>query len=150
MDLYAEIRETLLSFRSKAYSAANFAMVQAYWQIGRIIVEHEQNGNTRAEYGKATLEELSRRLTEDFGKGFSARTLQQTKKFYAMFPIANTLRSQLTWTRYRLLLSVESEQARLWHMNETAASAQVQQAAWPADKRHCITSAFLQAGTRRL
>ena len=123
MDLYSEIKETLLSYRSKAYSAVNFAMVQAYWQIGRIIVEHEQNGKARAEYGKATLEELSRRLTEDFGKGFSVRTLQQTKKFYAMFPIANTLCSQLTWTHYRLLLSVESEQARLWYMNEAAASS---------------------------
>ena len=109
--------------RNQAYSAVNFAMVQAYWQIGRIIVEHEQNGNVRAYYGKAVLQELSSRLTKDFGKGFSVRTLQQMKKFYVTFPNTNALRSQLTWTHYRLLLSVENEQARQWYMDEAIASA---------------------------
>ena len=122
-DIYSEIKETLLLSRSQAYSAVNFAMVQAYWQIGRIIVEHEQNGNARADYGKAVLQELSSRLTKDFGKGFSVRTLQQMKKFYVMFPNTNALRSQLTWTHYRLLLSVENEQARQWYIDETIASA---------------------------
>lgn len=117
-DIYSKIKETLLLSRNQAYSAVNFAMVQAYWQIGRIIVEHEQNGNVRAGYGKAVLQELSSRLTRDFGKGFSVRTLQQMKKFYVMFPNTNALRSQLTWTHYRLLLSVESEQARQWYMDE--------------------------------
>ena len=122
-DIYSEIKETLLLSRNQAYSAVNFAMVQAYWQIGRIIVEHEQNGNARADYGKAVLQELSSRLTKDFGKGFSVRTLQQMKKFYVMFPNTNALRSQLTWTHYRLLLSVENEQARKWYMDEAIASA---------------------------
>ena len=122
-DIYSEIKETLLLSRSQAYSAVNFAMVQAYWQIGRIIIEHEQNGNARADYGKAILQELSSRLTKDFGKGFSVRTLQQMKKFYVMFPNTNALRSQLTWTHYRLLLSVENEQARQWYMDEAIASA---------------------------
>lgn len=122
-DIYSEIKETLLSSRNQAYSAVNFAMVQAYWQIGRIIVEHEQGGNMRANYGKSVLQELSARLTKDFGKGFSVRTLQQMKKFYVMFPNTNSLRSQLTWTHYRLLLSVENEQARQWYMNEAIASA---------------------------
>ena len=122
-DIYSEIKETLLLSRNQAYSAVNFAMVQAYWQIGRIIVEHEQDGNARAGYGKSVLQELSCRLTKDFGKGFSVRTLQQMKKFYVMFPNTNALRSQLTWTHYRLLLSVENEQARQWYMDETIASA---------------------------
>ena len=122
-DIYSEIKETLLLSRNQAYSAVNFAMVQAYWHIGRIIVEHEQNGNVRADYGKAILQELSSRLTKDFGKGFSVRTLQQMKKFYVMFPNTNALRSQLTWTHYRLLLSVENEQARQWYMDEAIASA---------------------------
>ena len=122
-DIYSEIKEALLLSRNQAYSAVNFAMVQAYWQIGRIIVEHEQNGNVRADYGKAILQELSSRLTKDFGKGFSVRTLQQMKKFYVMFPNTNALRSQLTWTHYRLLLSVENEQARQWYMDEAIASA---------------------------
>ena len=122
-DIYSEIKETLLLSRSQAYSAVNFAMVQAYWQIGRIIVEHEQEGNVRAGYGKSVLQELSSRLTKDFGKGFSVRTLQQMKKFYVMFPNTNALRSQLIWTHYRLLLSVENEQARQWYMDEAIASA---------------------------
>lgn len=122
-DIYSEIKETLLLSRNQAYSAVNFAMVQAYWQIGRIIVEHEQNGNARAGYGKSVLQELSSHLTKDFGKGFSVRTLQQMKKFYVMFPNTNALRSQLTWTHYRLLLSVENEQARQWYIDETIASA---------------------------
>ena len=122
-DIYSEIKETLLLSRNQAYSAVNFAMVQAYWQIGRIIVEHEQNGNARAGYGKSVLQELSSRLTKDFGKGFSVRTLQQMKKFYVTFPNTNALRSQLTWTHYRLLLSVENEQARQWYMDEAIASA---------------------------
>lgn len=122
-DIYFEIKETLLLSRNQAYSAVNFAMVQAYWQIGRIIVEYEQNGNARAGYGKSVLQELSSRLTKDFGKGFSVRTLQQMKKFYVMFPNTNALRSQLTWTHYRLLLSVENEQARKWYMDEAITSA---------------------------
>mgnify|MGYP000362272936 FL=1 len=122
-DIYSEIRETLLSSRHQAYSAVNFAMVQAYWQIGRIIVEHEQEGSLRSGYGKSVLQELSNRLTEEFGKGFSVRTLQQMKKFYVTFPNTNALRSQLTWTHYRLLLSVENDQARRWYMDEAVASA---------------------------
>ena len=122
-DIYSEIRETLLSSRHQAYSAVNFAMVQAYWQIGRISVEHEQEGSLRSGYGKSVLQELSNRLTEEFGKGFSVRTLQQMKKFYVTFPNTNALRSQLTWTHYRLLLSVENDQARRWYMDEAVASA---------------------------
>lgn len=122
-DIYSEIKETLLSSRNNAFSAVNFAMVQAYWQIGHIIVEHEQNGSIRAEYGQSILQQLAARLSDEFGKGFSVRTLQQMKKFYVLFPNANALRSQLTWTHYRLLLSVDDENARNWYMEETIRSA---------------------------
>lgn len=86
-------------------------------------MEHEQDGNARTCYGKSVLQELSSRLTKDFGKGFSVQTLQQMKKFYVMFPNTNALRSQLAWTHYRRLLSVENEQARQWYMDEAIASA---------------------------
>lgn len=122
-DLYTEIKETLLQSRNQAYSAVNFAMVQAYWQIGRIIVEHEQNGNLRADYGKNVLQDISEKLQQEFGNGFSVRNLQQMKKFYAMFPNTNALRSQLTWTHYRLLLRVDDETARNWYMEECVRSA---------------------------
>ena len=122
-DIYSEIKETLLQSRNQAYSAVNFAMVQAYWHIGRIIVEHEQSGSLRADYGKNMLQEISVKLQQEFGSGFSVRNLQQMKKFYALFPNTNALRSQLTWTHYRLLLRIENETARNWYMEECVRSA---------------------------
>lgn len=117
-NIYSEIKETLLQSRDHAYSAVNFAMVQAYWQIGHIIVEHEQNGSLRAEYGKAVLQSLSERLTEEFGKGFDVRNLRNMRSFYLEFPKWNAVRSELTWTHYRSLLRVENEAARNWYMEE--------------------------------
>jgi len=117
-ELYSRIREVLTQARGHAYKAVNFAMVQAYWQIGHIIVENEQNGEERAAYGKGILQELSERMTSEFGKGFSVRNLQQIKKFYLLFPNANALRSELTWTHYRSLLRIVDEAARNWYMNE--------------------------------
>ena len=118
-DIYTEIRETLLTSRRKAYTAVNFAMVQAYWQIGRIIVEHEQNGSLRAEYGKGVLRDVSERLTEEFGKGFDIRNLRNMRSFYTAFPNRNALRTELTWTHYRTLLQVENPDARSWYMEES-------------------------------
>ena len=122
-NIYTEIKETLLRSRDQAYKAVNSAMVQAYWQIGRIIVEHEQDGSLRAEYGKRVLQNISERLQQEFGEGFSVRNLQLMKKFYVMFPNTNALRSQLTWTHYRALLRVEDEAAREWYMEECIRSA---------------------------
>ena len=110
--LYTDISKLLAENRKQAYIAVSQSMIQAYWQIGKIIIEEEQNGELRSEYGKRVLQKLSDKLTADFGKGFSVRTLQQMKKFYTVFPIANALRSQLTWTHYRSLLKVNSESAR--------------------------------------
>lgn len=121
-DIYSSIKEVLLTSRGQAYSAVNFAMVQAYWQIGRIIVEYEQNGSLRAEYGKGILQDVSERLQAEFGTGYSVRNLQQMKKFYVMFPNANALRSHLTWTHYRALLRVENDDARNWYMEESIRS----------------------------
>ena len=120
-DLYGAIRRVLETARQIAYKAFNFAMVQAYWQIGRLIVEDEQNGEARAEYGKKVLEELARRLTADFGKGFDASNLRYMRLFYQAFPKCDALRHELSWTHYRLLLRVEKPEAREWYMNEAAA-----------------------------
>lgn len=121
-ELYEQIRNILLTSRQKAYSAVNEAMVQAYWLIGKTIVEDEQNGHNRAEYGKETLQFLSAKLTQEFGKGFSVRTLQQLKKFYIVYPNTNALRSQLNWTHYRNLIKVKSDEARSWYEEETIKS----------------------------
>lgn len=116
--LLGNIREILLSARHSAYKAVNFAMVAAYWNIGKLIVEDEQNGNARAEYGKAVLEELSAKLTEEFGKGFTITNLKNMRQFYLLFPKGHTLRGELTWSHYRLLIKVKDEQARLLDRNK--------------------------------
>ena len=101
---YLSIKEVIERARNTAYRAVNFAMVQAYWSIGRVIVEDEQKGEKRAEYGKALIKDLSKRLTKDYGIGFNERNLWHMKDFYLTFPNVNALRSELTWTHYRLLL----------------------------------------------
>lgn len=118
--LFAEIREVLVTARRTAYKAVNFAMVTAYWNVGRLIVEDEQKGHIRAEYGKAILADLSKRLTDEFGKGFDERELRRIRQFYLVFPKWDALRPELTWTHYRVLIRVQNEQARLWYMNEAA------------------------------
>ena len=120
-DIYSEIRNTLVSSRNQAYHAVNFAMVQAYWNVGRIIVECEQSGNVRAEYGKSLIKKLSEQLTEEFGAGFDARNLRNMRQFYIRFPNWNAVRSELTWTHYRLLIKIENDDAREWYMNEAIA-----------------------------
>ncbi|MEK7475274.1 MAG: DUF1016 N-terminal domain-containing protein [Candidatus Coatesbacteria bacterium] len=84
----------LESARAAAYRAVNTAMVQAYWQVGRLIVEHEQGGRKRAAYGEVVLEELSRRLTADFGRGFTATNLRYMRAFYVAFPIQHAVRAE--------------------------------------------------------
>lgn len=103
-----------------AYSAVNFAMVESYWLIGQQIVEHEQHGEARADYGKGVLKELAAKLSIEFGKGFDESNLRYMRLFYRCFPIRDTLRHELTWSHYRRLISVENEQARIWYMNEAA------------------------------
>jgi predicted nuclease of restriction endonuclease-like (RecB) superfamily len=117
--LYDSIREILQNARAKAHRAVNFAMVEAYWNIGRIIVEDEQAGENRAEYGKQLLKYLSQRLTNEFGRGFDPSNLRYIRIFYQAFPIRDTLRHELTWSHYRLLSKLKNEKARAWYINET-------------------------------
>ncbi len=79
-------------------------MVQSYWEIGRLLVEDEQQGESRAEYGKAVLQNVSERLTAMFGKGFDVRNLRNMRQFYLTFPKRNTLCSELSWSHYRRLI----------------------------------------------
>lgn len=116
--IYDNIRHIIEEARSTAYRAVNFAMVKAYWEIGRIIVEEEQKGEKRAEYGKFLIKELSERLTKEFGKGFIERNLWYIRDFYLKFPKMNALRSELTWTHYRLLLRVDKEEIRNFYLQE--------------------------------
>lgn len=118
--LYDKIVSVVVAARSRVRSTVNQEMVLTYWQIGQFIVEDEQAGERRAEYGKAVLEGLAGCLTAEFGKGFDVRNLRHMRQFYQLFPIRNALRSELSWTHYRSLLKVENEAARCWYMTEAA------------------------------
>lgn len=130
-DLYSSIASFILEGRQQLRTAVNSTLIITYWNIGRLIVEDEQQGSQRAEYGKKVIEELAKRLTGEFGKGFDYRNLQYIKKFYTLFPQlpnvnavgsqspeSGTVNLELSWTHYRHLLKVESAQARLWYMQE--------------------------------
>jgi predicted nuclease of restriction endonuclease-like (RecB) superfamily len=116
---YETIRKILNDARNRAYRSVNFAMVQAYWDIGRVIVEEEQKGKDRAEYGKHLITSFSRKLTKEFGKGFTITNLKYMRQFYITYQKSHALRDQLSWTHYRLLLKVEREEARNFYMHET-------------------------------
>jgi len=107
-ETYTIIRDVLERARSAAYRAVNFEMVHAYWSIGRIIVEDEQRGEERAEYGRALIKELSLRLTEDYGRGFDESNLRNIRKFYLTFPNGDALRHELSWTHYCLFKKITS------------------------------------------
>ena len=133
---YNDIKQILENARHASIRAVNFSMVLAYWQIGKRIVEEEQGGDKRAEYGKSILKELSSKLNAEFGKGFSVYNLEYFRRFYLIFPpkpisdalrrkskansISHALRGELSWTHYRLLLKVENEAARNYYLNEAA------------------------------
>jgi len=141
-----EIKQILAQARQKAYSVVNAAMVEAYWLIGKRIVEEEQNGKERAAYGKAILKILSKELTLEMGKGYSERSLREFRQFYLTFPdllnielldsselnfrrtpfaisvnpIWRRAFANLHWSHYQRILRVTSKEAQLWYLQEAA------------------------------
>jgi predicted nuclease of restriction endonuclease-like (RecB) superfamily len=118
-NLYSQVKQIIEEARNTVYRAANFEMVQAYWHIGRLIIEEEQSGKERAGYGEEVIKHLSERLTRLYGKGFNERNLWYMKRFYQAWPKVNALRSELSWTHYRLLLKVEREDAKAFYLQES-------------------------------
>jgi len=116
--LLSDIRHIIEQARQRVYQTVNSEMVQAYWHIGRLIVEDEQQGQQRAAYGKQQLQQLSDQLTREFGKGFDASNLRNMRSFYQCFPNRDALRHKLSWTHYRLLIRVENPKAREWYLQE--------------------------------
>ena len=139
-NIYSDIKNILEQARVSAVRSVNFSMVVAYWKIGERISKEELKDKKRAGYGEKLIEELSRKLTKDFGKGFTSSNIRYMRLFYLAFPIyhavrdksikyskegagKNTfsrLRTELSWTHYRLLLSVEKSEASTYYMNEAA------------------------------
>ena len=121
-DFFADVRGLLADARRAAFTAVNSAMVAAYWQIGRRIVEEEQGGAAKSTYGDRLLPELSRALTAEFGRGFSYANLRNFRQFYLTYPdpeICYALRSKLTWTHHRLIMRVESPSAREYYITHS-------------------------------
>ncbi|XCN71116.1 MAG: PDDEXK nuclease domain-containing protein [Candidatus Electrothrix aestuarii] len=145
--LLSDIRKIVAQARNQAYSAVNTAMVQAYWLIGKRIVEEEQNGQERAQYGRKIIKTLSKELTAEFGKGFSERTIREFRQFYIIFQQAeirrtlcansssltdqimqpemndeiwHTLFTRLSWSHIRLIMRLSNTEARAYYIKETA------------------------------
>lgn len=119
-ELVSEIRTIIESARANAVRTVDFCRVQMYWQIGRRIVEEEQQGQSRAEYGKYIIKNLSSSLTPEYGSGFGVRQLEQARQFYVEYPIANALRSQFNWTQYRSLIQIADKDKREYYELEAA------------------------------
>jgi len=122
-NFFTDVLQILRNARQKAYSAVNSTMVEAYWQIGRRIVEEEQQGFKRAAYGEGVIKELSKVLGNEFGKGFSIANLENFRKFYLTFSESGNsyaLRRELSWTHFRLIMRVENTNARTYYLNECA------------------------------
>lgn len=116
--LYDTINQIIEEARKTVYRTANFTMVQAYWNIGKVIVEEEQKGKERAEYGKELITKISKKLTKKHGKGFTETNLKYMRQFYHFFDKSHALRDELSWTHYRLLLKVKDEKARQFYLQE--------------------------------
>jgi predicted nuclease of restriction endonuclease-like (RecB) superfamily len=117
--LYEQISTLVEQSRQQVQQVVNTTMVQTYWQIGCLIVEGEQQGESRAAYGKQQLANLSERLRQRFGKGFDVTNLRNMRRFYQLFAIRDAVRLELSWTHYRILMRIENPKAREWYAQET-------------------------------
>lgn len=116
--LLQSIKDIILESRKRVFRITNTALLQTYWQIGKLIIEDEQQGKSKATYGEATLKTLASQLTFEFGKGFDYTNLTNMRKFYQAFPIVDTLRQELSWSHYRLLSRINSETKRNYYLQE--------------------------------
>lgn len=118
-DIFQQILTIVNTARTNAVRKVDNERMLMYWQIGKLIFEEEQHGEERATYGTFLIKSISHEFQPQFGSGFSVRQLERYRQFYRMFPIASTLRSQFSWTHYKLLLSVDNADKRDFYIAET-------------------------------
>ena len=119
--IYSDIAELLNVARTKAYTSINSIMVETYWKIGQRIVEEEQDGKARAEYGSKLIENLSKYLTDTFGKGFSEANLKNMRQFYLTYPEFDTqCVANLSWTNIRTIIRIDNKQERDYYLKESS------------------------------
>jgi len=119
ISFYDDIKSIIIDSRNAAIRSVDFHRVLMYWRLGERIFVEEQHGKDRAEYGEQLIRNLSKRLENEFGSGFSYRQLAYCRKFYRLYPIVNALRSQLGWFQYRLLIGIDDNCKREYYELET-------------------------------
>ena len=119
-EFVSEIRQIIDTARSNAVRSVDFCRVQMYWNIGKRIFEKEQQGKERADYGTYLIRNLSRQIMPEYGSGFSVRQLERSRQFYRLYPIASTLRTQLNWSQYKLLIAIPDKDKREYYELEAA------------------------------
>ncbi len=122
-ELVEPIAQIIEQARGQVHQAVNSAMVHSYWHIGQMIVEHEQQGASRAQYGKQQLQQLSAQLSERLGKGFDVTNLRNMRAFYQAFPMWETVSLELSWSHYSALSRIENDSARQWYQHEAQTQA---------------------------
>ena len=137
-EMISQIREIMINARQNVAIQVNNEQLLAYWNIGRVIVEHEQASDKRAEYGKSTLKQVSKQLTKEFGRGFSVSNLQFMRRFYQTYQIQQTLSAKLSWSHYCELLIISDPDRRSFYEKECERSG------WSVRemKRQIATSLF--------
>ncbi len=118
-ELIHQIHSIIANAKNRAIRSVDTERVLMYWQIGKVILEEEQEGKVRAGYGEFLIKSLAQSLQPQFGSGFSIRQLEMCRQFYRIFPITNALRSQFSWTHYRTLIRIDSEDKRDFYIAET-------------------------------
>ena len=117
--LLNDIREIINSARRNAVRSVDFCRVQMYWHMGQRIFEEEQQGKDRADYGTYLIKNLAKQLEPEYGSGFSVRQLERCRQFYRLYPIASTLRTQLNWSQYKMLISIDDPDKRMYYELES-------------------------------
>ena len=117
--LLNDIREIINSARQNAVRSVDFCRVQMYWHMGQRIFEEEQQGKDRADYGTYLIKNLAKQLEPEYGSGFSVRQLERCRQFYRLYPIASTLRTQLNWSQYKMLISIDDPDKRMYYELES-------------------------------
>lgn len=122
----ADIRNIIDAARNQAVRSVDFCRVQMYWHLGKRIFEEEQQGKDRADYGSYLIKNLAKRLQPEYGSGFSVRQLEMCRQFYRLYPIANTLCSQLNWSQYKLLIAIPDADKREYYQLEMEEKAKME------------------------
>lgn len=118
-----EIKEIIDASRRNAVRSVDFCRVQMYWHLGKRIFQEEQQGKNRADYGTYLIKSLAAELEPEYGSGFGVRQLERSRQFYRLYPIATTLRTQLNWSQYRMLIQIDDPDKREYYELEAVNNA---------------------------